>query len=141
MHKVLAKQHFICFSIYLFIGVFGYLSFPVEDPNANSYIQRYDAIQHLPVLIVDFGKEGSRPADSGHIRRLAFQQPADARELRVHDMRQQQGRVLGIRPLPDCRLPARDGHRLRLHLHREQDQHGHNRRLLQHSQQHLRRPV
>ena len=52
MHKVLAKQHFICFSIYLFIGVFGYLSFPIDDPNANSYIVRYNAVEHLPVLIV-----------------------------------------------------------------------------------------
>ena len=52
MHKVLAKQHFICFSIYLFIGVFGYLSFPVDDPSANSYIIRYDAVRHVSVFIV-----------------------------------------------------------------------------------------
>jgi len=51
MHKVLAKQHFICFSIYLFIGVFGYLSFPIDDPSYNSYIVRYDAIRNIPVLI------------------------------------------------------------------------------------------
>lgn len=51
MHKVLAKQHFICFSIYLFIGIFGYLSFPIDDPTANSYIQRYDAINNIPVLV------------------------------------------------------------------------------------------
>ncbi len=52
MHKVLAKQHFVCFTIYLFIGVFGYLSFPLDDPNANSFIQRYDPIKHFFVLVV-----------------------------------------------------------------------------------------
>ena len=52
MHKVLAKQHFICFSIYLFIGVFGYLSFPIDDPTANSYLVRYDAVRHVSVFVV-----------------------------------------------------------------------------------------
>lgn len=53
MHKVLAKQHFICFSIYLFIGVFGYLSFPMEDDSFSTYLLRFDAVRHTPVLIVD----------------------------------------------------------------------------------------
>ena len=52
MHKVLAKQHFICFSIYLIIGVFGYLSFPKEDPTSSFYLQRYDPIAHTDVLVV-----------------------------------------------------------------------------------------
>ena len=52
MHKVLAKQHFICFTIYLFIGVFGYLSFPVEEPDSPSYIQRYDPSTHIEILVV-----------------------------------------------------------------------------------------
>jgi len=51
MHKVLAKQHFICFSIYLFIGLFGYLSFPLDDGFANSYLERYQPVNHLPVLV------------------------------------------------------------------------------------------
>ena len=54
MHKVLAKQHFICFSIYLFIGVFGYLSFPSDDPNANSYVERYKPIDHTEILVVGY---------------------------------------------------------------------------------------
>jgi amino acid permease len=57
MHKVLAKQHFVCFTIYLFIGVFGYLSFPLDDPNANSFIQRYDPIKHFFVLVVDSAEQ------------------------------------------------------------------------------------
>ena len=52
MHKVLAKQHFICFSIYLFIGVFGYLSFPSDDPDVNSYVERYKPIEHTEILVV-----------------------------------------------------------------------------------------
>ena len=52
IHKVLAKQHFICFAIYLLIGVFGYLSFPVDDPLFDNYIQRYDPTTHIPILIV-----------------------------------------------------------------------------------------
>lgn len=52
MHKVLAKQHFLCFTIFLFIGVFGYLSFPIEDPDSSFYIQRFDPIKHNEVLIV-----------------------------------------------------------------------------------------
>lgn len=53
MHKVLAKQHFLCFMIYLFIGVFGYLSFPLEDPDSSFYIQRYDPTKHNEILIVE----------------------------------------------------------------------------------------
>ena len=52
MHKVLAKQHFICFTIYLFIGCFGYLSFPIEDESSDSYIQRYNPISHFEIMIV-----------------------------------------------------------------------------------------
>lgn len=52
MHKVLAKQHFVCFSIYLFIGIFGYLSFPMEDDSFSTYILRFDAVRNTPVLIV-----------------------------------------------------------------------------------------
>jgi amino acid permease len=60
MHKVLAKQHFVCFSIYMFIGIFGYLSFPTDDGGASaSFIQRYNPIDHFPILIV--GSEGLTP--------------------------------------------------------------------------------
>ena len=52
MHKVLAKQHFICFSIYLTIGVFGYLSFPKSDDSFSSYLQRYDPVAHTDILVV-----------------------------------------------------------------------------------------
>ena len=52
MHKVLAKQHFICFSIYLFIGVFGYLSFPLDDKSFDDYLQRYDPKTQYAVLVV-----------------------------------------------------------------------------------------
>lgn len=52
MHKVLAKQHFLCFTIYLFIGIFGYLSFPIDDPIFGSFIERYNAVRNLPVLFV-----------------------------------------------------------------------------------------
>ena len=52
MHKVLAKQHFLCFSLYLFIGVFGYLSFPIDDGIMSSYIQRYNPIAHMEILVV-----------------------------------------------------------------------------------------
>lgn len=52
MHKVLAKQHFLCFMIYLFIGLFGYLSFPLDDPSVSTYIMRYDALTHMPILLV-----------------------------------------------------------------------------------------
>ena len=53
MHKVLAKQHFICFTIYMFIGIFGYLSFPTDDGGASaSFIQRYNPIENFAILIV-----------------------------------------------------------------------------------------
>jgi amino acid permease len=68
MHKVLAKQHFICFSLYLFIGVFGYLSFPLDDPKSNSYIERYGATENFPVLVVVSSYSGCHPADPGHFR-------------------------------------------------------------------------
>ena len=57
MHKVLAKQHFICFSIYLTIGVFGYLSFPKDDPSASSYLLRYDPVAHTDILAVTSSHE------------------------------------------------------------------------------------
>ena len=54
MHKVLAKQHFVCFTIYMFIGIFGYLSFPTDDGGASaSFIQRYNPIENFPILVVD----------------------------------------------------------------------------------------
>ena len=52
MHKVLAKQHFICFTIFLITGVFGYLSFPKEDKITSFYLQRYDPVAHTDILIV-----------------------------------------------------------------------------------------
>ena len=61
MHKVIAKQHFICFAIFLFCGVFGYLSFPIDDPSIN-YLVRYDAVRHVTVLIVEVSS--SRPSYS-----------------------------------------------------------------------------
>lgn len=51
MHKVLAKQHFICFSIYLLIGIFGYLSFPKEDSSFAFYLQRYDPVANTDILV------------------------------------------------------------------------------------------
>jgi amino acid permease len=68
MHKVLAKQHFVCFMIYLFIGIFGYLSFPLDDADASSYIVRYDALKNFPVLVVNSYHPGSRFAHIGHLR-------------------------------------------------------------------------
>ena len=69
MHKVLAKQHFLCFTIFLFIGVFGYLSFPIEDPDSSFYIQRFDPVKNNEVLIVyRISDLGSSSTYTGHFR-------------------------------------------------------------------------
>lgn len=72
MHKVLAKQHFLCFTIYLFIGMFGYLSFPVDDPDAGTYIMRYNALTNLPVLVVPSNNQGNHSDDFGDLCSSAF---------------------------------------------------------------------
>lgn len=53
MKKVVTRQIFLCSVLYLFVGIFGYITYPDEAPDGSgNLLTRYDVTKHLPILIV-----------------------------------------------------------------------------------------
>ena len=53
MKKVVTRQIFLCSCLYIFVGTFGYLTFPLNDSSIQgNLLIHYGVIDHLPILIV-----------------------------------------------------------------------------------------
>ena len=53
MRKVVTRQIFLCTVLYLFVGIFGYITYPLVAPSGSgNLLTRYDVSKHLPILIV-----------------------------------------------------------------------------------------
>ena len=52
MKKVFTRQIFLCSSIYLLVGLYGYFTFPYEETGHKSnFLTRYAPKSHIPILV------------------------------------------------------------------------------------------